>query len=122
MENLRLTPIKDVVDVDYEGVTLSVARWGNDDFVQRQRDLLPDVEGKTLTARQEREHLARICAGTVLVGWSGLVVDGEDLPFTVDRAENLLKNDRDCHTFVVNTAMEQDKFRIERTNTTAKKS
>ena len=74
-----------------EDVVLYIAADQN--FTQRQcwRDTVATIKGKP-TPAEDQELSDKIIAQSVLVGWSGISMDGKELKYSVENALFLLKS------------------------------
>ena len=100
-----------------EGSTVTVARVGNDNFNKKIRILAKKygVSFKNLPEEKLERLMMECFVGTVLLGWSGLKKDGQDLPFSIEAAIELMldKEYVDFRTLVENLANEPETFRKE---------
>lgn len=79
-----------------EGFVIRVARVGNKNAARLFQELAsaPDVamarRAGALTEVKEREIMMEVYARTILVGWTGLTDDGKDVPYSPEKAKELL--------------------------------
>mgnify|MGYP000087619074 CR=1 FL=1 len=110
---LTITPIRaDEVTLAYpyaDGISLTIRRWGNDEFLAKWRRLQQpyrrQIDAGRLPAEKSRELLCQAMAGTVLVGWSGVPVE-----YSVESAADLLLSDRDARDWGGEQAQEVGNF------------
>ena len=108
--DLCITPIdRNLIDKGapsvYMGVTLIIRRHTAPEYIKARREALrglPENDKKDLL-------LAESMAGTLLVDWTWKR-DGEEIPFTIENAKNLLRNDLDCLDHISNFSMNLDNF------------
>ena len=109
-EGLFITPIdRKLIDEGapsvYMGVTLAIRRHTAPEYIKARREALrglPEGDKKDVL-------LAEAMAGTLLVGWDWKR-DGEEIPFNIENAKNLLRNDLDCLDHISNFSMNLDNF------------
>lgn len=106
---IKITPIDDEkaeegTEALYRGIKLKVARSGNDKFAAKftklSKPIKNSLEDDSVDSKTLEKVMCESLAGTVLVGWSNLVINGENVKYTNKLAAALLKNDRDCRRFV----------------------
>lgn len=120
--NIAVDPDKEVygaeVDVDGE-TTLIIARFNNPKFRKLQAKLMEPyirAEGrKGVTTEQAEDILSRCLAKTVLLGWKGLKLNGSDVPYSEEKALEILSDPRfaDFKEMVVTQAQIQSNYRLE---------
>ena len=126
---MLITPInkkKEVegVDVTYYGVTLTVARANNTNFKHQFRTLIApykyQMENNQNIPQDVSEDIMLKCyAKSILVGWKGLKdEDGKEIPYSNEKAYELLKEDEDAFEFVKNQSNNMDSFLNEEVNDT----
>jgi hypothetical protein len=111
---LRITPIAETAEqgarTNYRGVDLLIARANNSKFKAAFRRLSKpykkQIDNETLDEATSEDILAGALAEGILVDWKNFVVNGEQIPYTLDNAKELLKNDPDLVDFV--TAFSKD--------------
>lgn len=119
--NIQITPLDSSAvnrgtRATYRGVTLLIARSNNNAFKEAFRRLSrpyqDDMDNDRLDEATQELILCRSLAEGVLVGWdaSTFIFEGEELPYSVENAEQLLRNDPDCREFVLNFAGDVDNF------------
>lgn len=100
-----------------EGSTVTVARSGNENFNKKIRAVAKKfgVGFKNLPEEKLERLLMECYVGTVLLGWSGLKKDGEDLLFSIAAGVELMldKEYVDFRTLIENLANEPETFRKE---------
>lgn len=80
---------------DYgEGCRLLIARLGNRKFADYHRRLLKRHQHLVDTGRMpldlSRKLFAESCANTVLLGWEGITEGPDELPYSVEKAQEIL--------------------------------
>lgn len=115
---MRITPIDDEkvnggITVNYLGVPLIIARANNDHFKKVFRTLTKpyqrDIDRNTLDNAVAEDLLCKALAQTILVGWDKSKFPG-NIEYSVENAEQLLKNDPDCRIFVTNVSQDAENF------------
>jgi hypothetical protein len=100
---LKIVDATATVTRDWQGVKLTIARRKTSSVAKKMDKLLTE-RGETTTASlsdvEREEIVTRAMAGTVLVGWENFQIDGEDIPYTEENAEELLLNDEDTLEYV----------------------
>ncbi len=90
---------KEIQGVDVplgEGFVIRVARVGNKRAAKLFQELAsaPDVamarRAGALTEEKEREIMMEVYSKTILVGWSGLTDNGKEVPYSPEKAKELL--------------------------------
>lgn len=85
------------VNVDDE-TTLYIARWNNPEHVKIQAKLLKPYHKEggdgSISTDQADQVLCRCLADTILKGWTGLKIDGEEITYSVKTSYNLLRDRR----------------------------
>ena len=119
--------IDDGVWVSYSGVKLKIGRAGSTEWLKAQEDLerpfKKKIEKGTLSATVKRDLNVRNLARTILLDWDG-VIDENDKPvaYNEEIGTQALLDDPDLLEFVMDTALDNDNFRTEQVDKTAKKS
>lgn len=101
--------------IDYEGCRLLIARIGNDNFKKKSVELLNKKKNKLLPNQQvdlSEKEVIGIAAETVLLDWTGITYNGEDLPYSVENCKQLLSN-KDFFKFISDIANNVEIFRSE---------
>ena len=123
---LKITKTVESVGEDYFGVTLRIGRSNAPEFLSKLRRLTKpykrQIDNGSLADDKSREMFCEAMAGTVLLGWSGLEVDGKPVPYTEATAKELLINDPDCREFVSQIAGSLDRFLEDEQQALEKKS
>jgi hypothetical protein len=70
--------------------------------VKEFKRLTRDVDFDTVDfgSNEIAEATMKAMAKHVLVGWSGIVIDGNEIEYSEENAYNLLKNDKDAREFI----------------------
>ena len=123
---LKITRTVDTVTEEYFGVQLKIGRSNAPEFLSKLRRLTKpykrQIDSNSLPDDKSRELFCEAMAGTVLLGWSGLEVDGKPIPYTEATAKELLLNDPDCREFVSQIAGSLDRFLEDEQQALEKKS
>ena len=102
---MKITKAGHTVERDYNGVALIIGRTNSTEFKSKvqlaTKRLNRNNDFNQLTVEQQDSVLAEAAAGTVLQGWSGFILDGKEVPFTLANAKELLTDDPDCREFVM---------------------
>ena len=111
---IKISKTRPVVDLHYLGVTLKVARYGNDSYLKKFKDVCAPysdkIEAGNLTDDKNKELMCESMACTILVGWEGLVIDGETIEFNESNAYSLLLNDEDAMREILLTSKKFENF------------
>lgn len=119
MQNLRITPLDDGKVSEgtwtkYRGVSLKIARAGNDDFNRVFNALCKpykrSIDKDTLDKDTMKEILCESLAKGILLDWKDLVINGEDIEYSTKNAQSLLNNDVDCRDFVQEFSRDIDNY------------
>jgi len=106
---IKITPINEEkaeegTEALYRGIKLKVARSGNDKFAAKftrlSKPIKSSLEDDSVDSKTLENVMCESLAGTVLVGWSGLVINDQEVKYSDKFAIALLKNDRDCRRFI----------------------
>ena len=70
---------------------------------------------KERNKKEDRDHTDLVYANTILLGWKNMQIDGEEIPYSVEKAYELLQNDElvDLRVFVLTKAQSSANFRKE---------
>ena len=105
-----------------EGCSLLVARAGNaahEEMVARlERQMRPQsmAADAELPTKVRTEIAIKAMAATLLLDWRGLLDDnGREIPYSKEKAEELLRTARDFRNLVSSLAMERRRFQNEET-------
>lgn len=108
-------------DIDHE-TRIKVARHGNKRFelaLQKLvRELPTPIKGmdrqEVYDTGEYDKKLNRILAETVLLDWTGMKEAGEDMPYSVDKAEEYFNRDnlKDFRDYVLKLAMDAREYRV----------
>lgn len=99
-----------------EGAKLLVARVGNPRYRERLRALMKpykrQVRTDTLPEDLSEDMVLRAFSETILLGWEGLEdEDGKAVPYSREKAYELLRDLRDFRAIVAEIAQEQETYR-----------
>lgn len=109
-----------------EGLKIRVARSGNAKHTKElQRITKPHLrsyQNKTISDELVLEHSLQAFVGTVLLGWEGLTIDGADVPYSREKAIEVLRDPqyKDFRDMVESLASEAEVFRNEEIADTVK--
>lgn len=116
---IRITPVDDSAAqdgtwTDYRGVSLKIARAGNErfsrSFMNASRPHRKDIERNALDNGTAEKILCEALAEGILVDWKNFVIDGEELQYSKANASELMKQDPDCREFVQEFARDLNNF------------
>lgn len=109
----RMAPL---VGEDGKRVRLLLARYDRNPVrLAKEKELHAAWDKKVRANRpqdegERNEILRKSLAGTVLMGWDGIGVDGEALPFSVEQAEKLLLGSDEIYEFVLRSSRDSNAF------------
>lgn len=110
-----------VVDLD-ESSSLTVCRWGNKRFMACYGELMKphgfnnQQFGRFENSVPQEEQTAilmEVVAKTILIGWTGMTDDGEEIEYSPESALRIFKKHEVFLIDVINLAKEDATFRIE---------
>lgn len=107
-----------------EGFVIYVARTGNDAAREKfeqlvsASDVLIARKAGALSAEKQAEIALEVFASCILVGWDGLEDDNGPIPYSVEKAKELLAN-QDFLNFVREFAETQENYRRDNTEEAA---
>jgi hypothetical protein len=111
---MKIVDRKPYVEKEWFGVTLRIAAAHTTEHVRKEREVLEayrQERGKeTFDETDWREIHSRACPGSVLLGWEGFVIDGEEIPYSDEAAEALLRDDDETYRFVLMQSMNTENF------------
>lgn len=111
---LKITQAADTVVEDYFGVKLTIARTNSEAFLAKFRKVTrpyrKQIASGSMDMKRSDELMCEAMAGTVLVDWEDFKAGGEDVPFSIENAVDLLIHDRDCRDFVSRIAGDLQAF------------
>lgn len=120
--SIAIDPSKEIqgakVEIDRE-TSLVVARYNNKEFRKLQAKLMDPyirTAGQDgVTTEQAEEILATCLAETVLLGWEGLKLAGEEVPYSTAKAKELLQDPRfiDFKEIVMIQSQMMENYRLE---------
>jgi hypothetical protein len=126
MKQIRIAHTTSTVDTVFLGVTLTVARANNEEFIKKFKQLAEskkvDYQLGTMSDDDAIKLMCECMAGTVLVGWSNLKQDGKDVEFTDENAASLLYYDAEARKHVESVAGNLSEFLVKGENAIAEKS
>lgn len=113
-----ITPVADTAETGaiavYRGVKLKIARANNTKFKAAFRRITKpykeQMDKEILDEKTSEDLYLQCLAETILVDWKDFVLGGEDIPYTVENAIDLLRNDSDCLQFVTNYSQSIDNY------------
>jgi hypothetical protein len=103
-----------------EGLQLRIARAGNPRFLEALRrlgaPLLPQVRTGTISEEASEDVLCRAMAEAILLNWGNLQDDdGKDIPYSREKAYQLLLEVRDFRLLVTELSQNVNLYRGEQT-------
>lgn len=110
-----------VVDLD-ENSSLTICRWGGTRFMACYGELMKphgfnnQQFGKfenSVPQDEQTDILIEVVAQTILIGWTGMTDDGEEIEYSVKNAVRIFKKHEVFLIDVINMAKEDATFRIE---------
>ncbi len=99
-----------------EGVSLTVARANNANFLKRIQEQADEVAEKSIALSAEdaeildKQAMTRVLAETVLLGWKGVAYKGKIVKYSTDNAVMLLTH-KDFRRLVMEHANNMDHYR-----------
>jgi len=123
--SFQTDPTKELEGVDIpvaEGLVLKIGRYGTPRFDDHMRRISTVHQRGLQTGSISSEVLEdlqkRVMAHHVLLGWTNLQdADGKEIPYSKDKAYELMKESRDFFLLVRNLSQQQDHFRLESVET-----
>jgi hypothetical protein len=111
----------------YSGAKLKIGRAGSTEWLKAQEDLerpfKKRIEKGTLSATIKRDINIRNVARTILLDWDGVQdEDGKKVAYTEEIGFTALQDDPDLLEFVLDSALDNDNFRVKENEKVAKKS
>lgn len=101
-----------------DGARVRVARDTSPRYREKLREALRPYRGaiaaNAISDEQSHKLLAKAAAGTLLLGWEGIEIDGKTVPFDVDAAEQLLSDMPDFYRTIEGFAKDAGLFRDQR--------
>jgi hypothetical protein len=100
----------------FDDIEFLVGRQGSPRFAEFvQAEAQKPGGDKERDKKEERRHTDWVFANTILLGWKNLQIDGEDVPYSVEKAFELLQNDEyvEFRLFVLTKAQSLASFRKE---------
>ena len=98
-----------------ENGRLLLARIGNPKFDQLQRELLEpyktEIRAGTFSVEKRNELFRQAVSRTILLGWEGIKYNGEELPYSPEKAFEILMALPDFAELVVRLANDLETFR-----------
>lgn len=120
---MKLTPVDNKAEVEgsefiYRGAKLIVARANNRKFKKTFRNAIKPYKNEFENGRMDdkvAEGLMNSCvAETILVGWSDFRdVDGKEWEYSVQNAEELLRDDKDAFEAITEFSESIDNYIIQ---------
>lgn len=99
----------DGIWMDYLGVSLCVARQNNPQFLKSLKAHAAK-HGKrpfhALPKDKQNAVVKQAIADSILVGWEGLIIGGEEIPYTAENAFELITNDPECLNAITTFSMD----------------
>lgn len=126
---LRITPIDDAkqdsgVWATYRGVELLIARSTTARYVRELRRMQKPYQKQLAQGTHDPQRFQtdvhRAVAKCLLLDWRGLIVNGEEIPYSEDNAFQLLEQDPDAREFIAEFSTNIDNFLNEELEEAAK--
>jgi len=99
------------------GAWLKVARAGNDNWQKEyqkiDRRVRAKLENDNLGQKQADDIISKVIAKSILLDWRGIAIDGEEIPYSVEKAHELLYNYPDFRGEVMGMARNEERFKKE---------
>lgn len=108
--------VSEGVWTEYLGVELCIARHNNLAYLtalKREAEKIGPKPLHKLPAQVRTNVVMKCMAEHVLVGWRDLYIDGEEVPYTPENALELLTNDDECLSFIVEFALNTTNYILE---------
>lgn len=84
--------------IPYEDAQLLIAKHDNAAFKQAfdkiMRDRVQDAVDGEISEEQATKLWVGVAARTILKGWKNITIRGEEVPYTPEKAEEILSNER----------------------------
>ena len=118
---------QDGVEVRLDGeCTITVARANNRKFKAEMKRLMRPYENQRRRGTFDdelRDELTRKAVSKfVLLGWTGITVKGKKVPYSAEKAEELMKQSEDFENDVIDAATMMETFRAVEVEEDAKNS
>lgn len=119
---LRITQIDDKAAQDgtwteYRGVSLKIARSNNERFAQSflrgSRPYRKEINANALDNKIAERILCEALAEGILVDWKDFVIEGQEIPYSVENATSLMRDDPDCREFVQEFSKDLNNFLVQ---------
>lgn len=98
-----------------DDIEFRIARIGNPSFKRYYKQLLAPYGGPdridVISDNKADKIVTKVIAKTVLLDWKNVQVDGEDVPYTVESAEQFLLQYPDLLSFVTDVASKQETYK-----------
>jgi hypothetical protein len=101
-----------------DGARVKIARDTSTRYRERLREVLRPYRGSiaagAMSDEQSHRLLAKAAAGTMLMDWEGIEMDGKPVPFSVDAAEQIMADMPDFYRAIEGFSKEAALFRDQR--------
>lgn len=107
------------VIVEYGDAKLKIARRGNPAHQKlmtkllKQNKIVLDSKGDA-AEKAAKEIMARAISKTILLGWEGVEYKGKPLPYTQEKAYELLLAHNDFRDFVHEASDDMERFKVDK--------
>jgi hypothetical protein len=121
---LMISDVVDTVEREYKGVTFKIGSVTDIAYRTKLNQLLTRAKKmgkKEFSVEEDDLMYAEAAYGTILKGWSGFVVSGQEVPFTKENALDLLTSDLNARRFIQVISEEAGEFDREWNEETVKK-
>lgn len=115
-QNREITGVVHEVD---DGVTVTLARWGNPKHIEAENKARAPFKSIFASGREISPEVAKkiqiqAMVGTVVVDWNGVTTDaGEALPFTRENCIKVLTDLPDFRSMCIGLAQDVDHYRAQ---------
>jgi len=115
LKNIKITPTDGIKELEgtwtnYQGVRLLIARTTKPAYMNAlilgSKSMKTKMNQLDVPTEEMTNTVCKALSKYLLLDWQDFVIDGEELPFSIDNAYWLLKNDIDARNFVLEFADE----------------
>jgi len=117
--NISITPVDKSHEENgswgtYRGVKLLIARANNTRFraifKRLSKPFSREIEKGTIGEADSESILCESLSKGILFGWKNFIVNGEEIEYTQDTAQQLMVNDPDCRQYVQEYSQDLDNY------------
>jgi hypothetical protein len=108
---------RDGVDVEFGGAKFRVARAGNAAYrkllskLYKQNRTMLESKGDAAEKKSDAV-LSEVLSKTILLGWSGVEADGKPLPFSQEKAYELLLGLKEFRKFITDASEDLERYKL----------